>query len=145
MKRSLEPESHDLSSALPIPHPATPLNRTPSNQPQTSAAHRANSTPTAIPRPHAPDGQPATLQVRKYMQSIIKPGMLMTDICETLENMNRTLVEENGTASRPTARRHHRQATLATPAFVRQPRHAIHNRSRGPAPRPLPPGPDPSP
>jgi len=35
-------------------------------------------------------------QVRKYMQSIIKPGMLMTDLCETLENMNRTLVEENG-------------------------------------------------
>lgn len=35
-------------------------------------------------------------QVRKYMQSYIKPGMLMTDICETLENMNRALVEENG-------------------------------------------------
>ena len=35
-------------------------------------------------------------QVRKYMQSYIKPGLLMTDICETLENMNRALVEENG-------------------------------------------------
>ena len=35
-------------------------------------------------------------QVRKHMQSVIKPGMLMTDICEQLENLNRTLVQENG-------------------------------------------------
>ena len=32
-------------------------------------------------------------QVRKHMQSVIKPGMLMTDICEQLENLNRTLVQ----------------------------------------------------
>jgi len=38
-------------------------------------------------------------QVRKYMQSIVKPGMLMVDICETLEDLNRTLVEENGLRS----------------------------------------------
>jgi len=35
-------------------------------------------------------------QVRKYMESIIKPGMLMQDMCEQLEDMNRKLVQENG-------------------------------------------------
>ena len=35
-------------------------------------------------------------QVRKHMQATIKPGMLMTDICEELENLNRKLVQENG-------------------------------------------------
>jgi len=35
-------------------------------------------------------------QVRKYMRSIIKPGMLMVDLCETLENMVRKLIKENG-------------------------------------------------
>mmetsp|Transcript_9075 Transcript_9075/g.23731 ORF Transcript_9075/g.23731 Transcript_9075/m.23731 type:complete len:523 (-) Transcript_9075:266-1834(-) len=35
-------------------------------------------------------------QVRKHMQSVIKPGILMTDMCEQLENLNRTLVQENG-------------------------------------------------
>jgi len=35
-------------------------------------------------------------QVRKYMRSIIKPGMLMIDLCETLENMVRKLIKENG-------------------------------------------------
>jgi len=35
-------------------------------------------------------------QVRKYMRSIINPGMLMVDLCETLENMVRKLIKENG-------------------------------------------------
>ncbi|CAL9185553.1 unnamed protein product [Musa hybrid cultivar] len=35
-------------------------------------------------------------QVRKYMRSILKPGMLMIDLCETLENMVRRLIKENG-------------------------------------------------
>jgi methionine aminopeptidase len=35
-------------------------------------------------------------QVRKFMQSYIKPGLLMTDICETLEGLSRKLVKENG-------------------------------------------------
>jgi len=35
-------------------------------------------------------------QVRKYMRSIIKSGMLMIDLCETLENMVRKLIKENG-------------------------------------------------
>ncbi|KAG9141336.1 hypothetical protein Leryth_001801 [Lithospermum erythrorhizon] len=35
-------------------------------------------------------------QVRKYMRKIMKPGMLMTDLCETLENMVRKLISENG-------------------------------------------------
>ena len=35
-------------------------------------------------------------QVRKHMQNVIKPGMLMTDMCEELEVLNRRLVEENG-------------------------------------------------
>ncbi|CAN1248166.1 Methionine aminopeptidase 2 [Linum perenne] len=35
-------------------------------------------------------------QVRKYMRSILKPGMLMTDLCETLENTVRKLISENG-------------------------------------------------
>ncbi|XP_009133662.1 methionine aminopeptidase 2A isoform X1 [Brassica rapa] len=35
-------------------------------------------------------------QVRKYMRSIMKPGMLMIDICETLENTVRKLISENG-------------------------------------------------
>ncbi|KMZ56485.1 Methionine aminopeptidase 2B [Zostera marina] len=35
-------------------------------------------------------------QVRTYMKSIIKPGMLMIDLCETLENTVRKLISENG-------------------------------------------------
>ncbi|CAH2058063.1 unnamed protein product, partial [Thlaspi arvense] len=35
-------------------------------------------------------------QVRKYMRSIMKPGMLMIDICETLENTVRKLISQNG-------------------------------------------------
>uniref|UniRef100_J3NF71 Methionine aminopeptidase 2 n=2 Tax=Oryza brachyantha TaxID=4533 RepID=J3NF71_ORYBR len=35
-------------------------------------------------------------QVRKHMRSILKPGMLMIDLCETLENMVRKLIKENG-------------------------------------------------
>lgn len=35
-------------------------------------------------------------QTRKYMQSFIKPGMTMIEICETLENMSRKLIAENG-------------------------------------------------
>ena len=38
----------------------------------------------------------ANLQVRKYVRSIVKPGMLMTDICETLEDTVRKLISENG-------------------------------------------------
>lgn len=36
------------------------------------------------------------LQVRKYMKGIIKPGMPMTELCETLENTVRKLISENG-------------------------------------------------
>ena len=39
------------------------------------------------------------LQVRRYMQSIIKPSMLMTDIVETLEDLVRKLIQENGMAA----------------------------------------------
>ncbi|GFQ00052.1 methionine aminopeptidase 2b [Phtheirospermum japonicum] len=35
-------------------------------------------------------------QVLKYMKTIIKPGMLMTNLCETLENTVRKLISENG-------------------------------------------------
>ena len=35
-------------------------------------------------------------QVRAYMHEYIKPGLLMTDICETLEGLSRKLVRENG-------------------------------------------------
>ncbi|CAA0824917.1 Methionine aminopeptidase 2B [Striga hermonthica] len=35
-------------------------------------------------------------QVRQYMRKILKPGMLMTDLCETLENTVRKLISENG-------------------------------------------------
>ncbi|KZV39814.1 methionine aminopeptidase 2B [Dorcoceras hygrometricum] len=35
-------------------------------------------------------------QVRKYIKQILKPGMLMTDLCETLENTVRKLISENG-------------------------------------------------
>ncbi|KAG6709672.1 hypothetical protein I3842_06G144900 [Carya illinoinensis] len=35
-------------------------------------------------------------QVRKYIKGILKPGMLMTDLCETLENTVRKLISENG-------------------------------------------------
>ncbi|WVZ91858.1 hypothetical protein U9M48_037977 [Paspalum notatum var. saurae] len=35
-------------------------------------------------------------QVRKYMRTIIKPGLLMIDLCEILENMVRKLIKENG-------------------------------------------------
>ena len=40
-------------------------------------------------------------QVRKHMQAKIKPGMLMTDICEELEDLNRKLVQENGLKVHP--------------------------------------------
>jgi methionyl aminopeptidase len=33
--------------------------------------------------------------VRKYAQSIMKPGMKMVDICNEIENMNRKLIEAN--------------------------------------------------
>jgi len=35
-------------------------------------------------------------QTRKYMQSYIKPGMTMIDICETLEATSRKMIKENG-------------------------------------------------
>ncbi|CAI7911213.1 unnamed protein product, partial [Closterium sp. NIES-53] len=35
-------------------------------------------------------------QVRKYMRGVIKPGMLMTDLCETLEDTVRRLIAANG-------------------------------------------------
>ncbi|KAI5347385.1 hypothetical protein L3X38_015264 [Prunus dulcis] len=35
-------------------------------------------------------------QVRKYIKGILRPGMLMTDLCETLENTVRKLISENG-------------------------------------------------
>ena len=35
-------------------------------------------------------------QVRKHMQSVIRPGILMEDMCNQLENLNRKLVQENG-------------------------------------------------
>lgn len=36
--------------------------------------------------------------VRKYAQSIIRPGIRLSELCETIENMNRALVVENGPA-----------------------------------------------
>merc|ERR1712000_436687 len=56
----------------------------------------------AIERMHADTYQAARhgaevhRQVRQYMQSYIKPGLLMTDICKTLEGLSRKLVVENG-------------------------------------------------
>ncbi|KAG0498720.1 hypothetical protein HPP92_003411 [Vanilla planifolia] len=38
-------------------------------------------------------------QVRKYIRSILKPGILMIDLCETLENMVRKLIKEDGLES----------------------------------------------
>ena len=35
-------------------------------------------------------------QVRKHMQSVIRPGILMEDMCTQLEDLNRRLVQENG-------------------------------------------------
>ncbi|GAB1610722.1 methionine aminopeptidase 2-like [Argonauta hians] len=35
-------------------------------------------------------------QTRQYMKNYIKPGMKMIDICETLEDMARKLIKENG-------------------------------------------------
>lgn len=45
-------------------------------------------------------GVPNYCQVRKHVQSFIKPGMLMTDICERLENASRALIDESGTLER---------------------------------------------
>ncbi len=36
------------------------------------------------------------VQVRSYVRTIAKPGILMVDMCETLENSVRQLIEENG-------------------------------------------------
>ncbi|XP_020577673.1 methionine aminopeptidase 2B-like isoform X2 [Phalaenopsis equestris] len=38
-------------------------------------------------------------QVRNYIRSILKPGMLMIELCETLENMVRKLIKESGLQS----------------------------------------------
>ena len=38
-------------------------------------------------------------QTRKYMQRVIKPGIKLIDMCETLEETARTLVEANGLTS----------------------------------------------
>lgn len=35
-------------------------------------------------------------EVRKYVYTLIKPGLKLIDMCEKLENMTRTLVRENG-------------------------------------------------
>jgi methionyl aminopeptidase len=35
-------------------------------------------------------------QVRKYIQSFVKPGMKMIDICENLEDKLRTLIRAEG-------------------------------------------------
>ncbi|KAL5993176.1 Methionine aminopeptidase 2B [Asimina triloba] len=35
-------------------------------------------------------------QVRKYVRGLLRPGILMTDLCETLENTVRKLIQENG-------------------------------------------------
>ena len=35
-------------------------------------------------------------QVRNHMQSVIRPGILMEDMCTQLEDLNRRLVQENG-------------------------------------------------
>ncbi len=34
--------------------------------------------------------------VRKHAQSFIKPGVVLAEMCERIENMNRLLVGENG-------------------------------------------------
>ena len=34
--------------------------------------------------------------VRKYAQSIIRPGIVLADMCEQIENLNRALVKEDG-------------------------------------------------
>ena len=39
---------------------------------------------------------PSLPQVRTYMRSVIKPGMLMTTMCETLEDKVRELIAVNG-------------------------------------------------
>ncbi|KAJ9078528.1 Methionine aminopeptidase 2 [Entomophthora muscae] len=38
-------------------------------------------------------------QVRQYAQKVIRPGMTMIELCETIENGTRALVEENGLAA----------------------------------------------
>jgi methionyl aminopeptidase len=40
-------------------------------------------------------------QVRKYMQSKIKPGIKLSEMCAELEDLNRTLVEEQGLSAGP--------------------------------------------
>uniref|UniRef100_A0A6N2NAR3 Peptidase M24 domain-containing protein n=1 Tax=Salix viminalis TaxID=40686 RepID=A0A6N2NAR3_SALVM len=49
----------------------------------------------SLPLPRISDSFTSEL-VRKYMKSILKPGMLMADPCETLENTVRKLISENG-------------------------------------------------
>lgn len=48
--------------------------------------------------PSHPTTMPFTLpqQVRKYMRSIIKPGIALTDMCETLEETVRKLIDARG-------------------------------------------------
>ncbi len=36
--------------------------------------------------------------VRKHAQSIIRPGIRLVDMCESIEEMNRSLVQERGLA-----------------------------------------------
>ena len=36
------------------------------------------------------------LQVRQYVQSWIKPGLTMVEICERLEDCSRRMIKENG-------------------------------------------------
>ena len=38
----------------------------------------------------------AAMQVRSYIRTIAKPGIPMVELCETLENSVRQLIEENG-------------------------------------------------
>ena len=40
-------------------------------------------------------------EVRKYISDWVKPGMKLIDVCETLENSVRQLIEERGMEVRP--------------------------------------------
>lgn len=48
------------------------------------------ATPSPSPPPHN------CVQVRKYIQSIVKPGLSLTELCETLEDSVRALIEARG-------------------------------------------------
>jgi len=103
-KQQTDPPSIPIKELFPnhiypvgelLDHP-TSLDGTTAKDRQTSAEKKANLTANFDYYNDVRQAAESHRQTRKYMQSYIKPGMKMIDICTTLEDISRKLIAENG-------------------------------------------------